>query len=74
MPTTDIAQPAAWYSSGMSYCFSVNGEKGYYSVDMIAKSVVKSDEADGALTPVSYLMDFSKVSATACCGMQALKK
>jgi hypothetical protein len=73
VPTTDIAQPSAWYSSGMSYYFSVNGEKGYYSVDMITKSVTKSDEAEGALTPVSYLMDFSKVSATACCGMQALK-
>jgi hypothetical protein len=73
VPTTDIEQPAAWYSSGVSYYFSVGGEKGYYSVDMITKSVTKSDEADGALTPVSYLMDFSKVSATACCGMQALK-
>jgi hypothetical protein len=74
VPTTDIAQPAAWFSGGMSYYFTVADEKGYYAVDMIAKSVVKSNEAEGALTPVSYLMDFGKVSAAACCGMQALKK
>jgi hypothetical protein len=72
--TTAIAQPVQWYSSGMSYCFSAPQEKGYYSIDMFTKVVTKIDQAEGALTPVSYLMDFSKIEPVNCCGGKALKK
>ena len=73
-PTKIIAQPLQWYASGVSYYFSSPGEKGYYSVDMFAKSVEKVDKPDGAVSPVSYLMDFSKIDAASCCGAKAIGK
>jgi hypothetical protein len=74
IPTMTIAQPLQWFSSGISYCFSAPQEKGYYSVDMFTKTVTKIDQAEGALTPVSYLMDFSKIENVNCCSGKALKK
>jgi hypothetical protein len=41
---------------------------------MFTKSVTKNNEAEGALTPVAYLMDFGKVNVITCCGAQALKR
>lgn len=73
-PTTLISQPAQWFSSDLSYYFTSPREKGYYSVDMFTKSVVKTDKPEGTLSPVSYLMDFSKIEATNCCNAKALKK
>ncbi|MBN1307363.1 MAG: hypothetical protein JXA18_05565 [Chitinispirillaceae bacterium] len=74
IPTTVIKQPAQWYTSGISYCFTVPQEKGYYSVEMLTKSIVKTDQADGALSPVPYLMDFSKIDPAGCCGAKVLRK
>jgi hypothetical protein len=74
VPTTTIKQPVQWYSSGISYCFTAPEEKGYYSVEMFTKTVNKIDQADGTLTPVPYLMDFSKIVPADCCGAKALKK
>ena len=74
IPTTLVSQPVAWHNTGVSYCFTAPNEKGYYTVDMFTKSITKSDEAEGTLSPVEYLMDFGKVTAAACCGVQALKR
>jgi hypothetical protein len=74
IPTTLVSQPVAWYNNGISYCFASPDEKGYFSVDMFTKSIAKSGEAEGALAPVAYLMDFSKVDASKCCGAQSLKR
>jgi hypothetical protein len=74
IPTTLISRPVAWYNNGISYCFTAPDEKGYSNVDMFTKSVTKNNEAEGALTPVAYLMDFGKVNVITCCGAQALKR
>jgi hypothetical protein len=74
IPTTLIPQPAAWYNTGVSYCFKTAQEKGYSTVDMFTKSITKSDDAEGTPAPVAYLMDFSRVEASKCCGAQALKR
>lgn len=74
IPTTAIKQPLKWYTSGISYYFTTSQEKGYYSVEMLTKSIVKTDQADGALSPVPYLMDFSKIDPAGCCGAEALGK
>ena len=71
-PTKVIAQPLQWYASGVSYYFTSPGEKGYYSVDMFAKSVEKVEKPEGELSPVFPLMDFGKVDPAACCGAKAL--
>lgn len=74
IPTTLISQPIAWYNNGISFCFTASNEKGYSTVDMFTKSIVKGGDAEGTLAPVAYLMDFSKVDASKCCGAQALKR
>ncbi len=74
IPTTVIAQPIQWHVSNMTYYFTAPQEKGYYSVDVFTKSVTKVDQADGTLSPISYLMDFSKIDAANCCNAKALKK
>jgi hypothetical protein len=74
MPTTVIAQPLQWFASGVSFYFTSPQEKGYYSVDMFTKSISKVAQADGALSPVSYLMDFTKIDAANCCNAKALKR
>jgi hypothetical protein len=74
IPTTLISRPMAWYNNGMSFCFTAPDEKGYSTVDMFSKSIVKGGEAEGTLAPVSYLMDFGKLDASKCCGAQALKR
>jgi hypothetical protein len=74
VPATDIARPRQWYSTGLSFCFSVEKEKGYYIVDMITKSISKTESVDAPLTPVSYLVDFGKFDNTKCCTGQVLKK
>jgi hypothetical protein len=73
-PTKVIAQPQQWYASGVSFYFTSPGEKGYYSVDMFAKSVEKVEKPEGTLSPVSPLMDFAKVDPATCCGAKALGK
>ena len=73
-PTTIISQPAQWFASDISYYFTSPQEKGYFSVDMFTKSVSKTDKPDGTLSPVSYLMDFSKIDAASCCSAKALKR
>ena len=74
IPTTSIKQPLAWYSSGISYYFTTSQEKGYYLVEMLMKSVDKTDQPDGELSPVPYLIDFSKIDPSSCCGLKALKR
>jgi hypothetical protein len=58
----------------MSFCFSVQQEKGYYMVDMFTKVVTKIEKADGELIPVSYLIDFSKIESINCCSGKMLQK
>jgi len=74
IPTTAIARPVQWYSSGLSYYFTADKEKGYYTIDMFTKSITKTENADGSLIPVSYLVDFSKIDASKCCSGNILKK
>ena len=74
IPTRVIPQPLQWYESGASYYFSSTGAKTYYSVDMFTKSVEKIEKPEGALLPVPYLMDFSTIDSTSCCGAKALGK
>jgi hypothetical protein len=74
VPTTEIVRPMQWYSNGISLCFSAEQEKGYFTVDMFTKSVSKTETVEGTLTPISYLIDFSKTDITKCCTGQVLKK
>jgi hypothetical protein len=74
VPTKVISQPDKWYAAGVSYYFSTQGEKGYYSIDLFTKSIVKTEQPEGTLSPVSYLMDFSKIDPTSCCGAKGLKR
>jgi hypothetical protein len=74
MPTKIISQPDKWYASGVSYYFSSPQEKGYYSIDLFTKSVVKTEQPEGTLSPASYLMDFSKIEPPSCCSGKALKR
>jgi len=74
IPTTEISKPVKWYSSGLSFYFTTEQEKGYYTIDMFTKSVSKTDSIDGELVPVSYIEDFSKFDRQKCCGESALKK
>ena len=68
VPTMVVSQPSQWFASGVSYYFTSPQEKGYYSVDLFTKSVTKTDTPEGAVSPVSYLMDFGKIDAASCCG------
>jgi len=74
IPTTDIERPAQWYSNGVGLCFQTQQVKGYYTIDMFTKSISKVETAEGNLTPLSYLVDFSKVVPASCCSAQMLKK
>jgi hypothetical protein len=74
MPTKVVSQPGQWLASGPSYYFTSPQEKGYFSVDLFTKSVVKTESPEGTLSPVSYLMDFTKIDAPTCCSGKALKK
>ena len=74
IPTVEISKPRQWFSSGVSLCFSVEREKGYYSVDMFTKSISKSDSAEATLSPVSYLVDVNKMTGSQCCNGQMLRR
>jgi hypothetical protein len=74
LPPKIISQPAQWFASGVSYYFTSPQEKGYYSVDLFTKSVVKTEQPEGALTPASYIMDFGKIEPASCCNAKVLKK
>ena len=74
VPTTVIAKPVKWYSSGLSFYFTADKEKGYYTIEMFTKSITGTEKPDGTLTPVSYLVDFGKIDASKCCGGNFLKK
>jgi hypothetical protein len=71
---TVIAKPTAWFTDGMSFWFTAEGEKGYYCVDVLMKSVTRLDKADGKLKPMPYLGDPAKLDARKCCGKEVLVK
>jgi|WetSurMetagenome_2_1015567.scaffolds.fasta_scaffold228401_1 hypothetical protein len=74
LPTKNIPQPGQWFSAGVSYYFSTPQEKGYYSVDLFTKSIVKTEQPEGTLSPASYVMDIGKIDPASCCGAKALKR
>jgi hypothetical protein len=73
IPTVAIREPLKWYMVDGSYGFSVAGEKGYYTVDLFTKSVVKTDDVSGSPQPLDYLMDLSAVESARCCTAKALR-
>jgi hypothetical protein len=72
--SVNIPEPVQWYTDGMTCMFSAKDEKGFYSVDLLGKSINKLEVAAAQLTKRSYILDAQSLNAIPCCGLEALKQ
>jgi len=73
LPTTAIPRPVKWYTNGLAYYFTADGEEGYCTLDMFTKTVSRVKEALQGLEEVAYTFDPQGIAPVKCCGADALK-
>lgn len=71
---TSIAKPVSWYTNGLAWYFKADGEQGYYTIDLLTKSISKAPSLDGDLDAVPYTFEPSKLTPQGCCGKETLGK